>query len=834
MRWIKLALLALVGVTVALAWPSLVAHSQEVLPSAAANSRSIQLPDRTLFVSTPVSSPMASSGIVQASVSVTVTNIGTRAFLVQSADFTLSAEGDIFGQASASSALRAAAVNVQPGTSSTRDLTFLVPAAALPRAALVYRPLKESLVVSIPLPRIGAATPSSGLMPTRTATSLSPPASTSEALAQASAFFATDNSSNDQTPVVSSADLRWRRRTRTPSSTPTSTIRPTLTKSATSTPTPTVPRTPTATPTSTATTVSRGNSIEDTFARADQVGWGTTTNPDGVPSEAWGMDGNGTESFVTIANNSGVYGYPGASNVVGIASSGGATYNGGDSLVKFAVSTVGHVIPYVVQNACSDKSCYYGARLDTSQNQLELAKRVGNVTSILATAPFTASANTYYWMRLDVTGGTTATLRAKVWADGTPEPSAWQVTAADGSPLAANLVGAGGSWNQAGAGEQIRYVCYAYAASGLAMPCGTGPVPTATPTSISSSTATPSPTPTGTVQEFLLNGGVGDPWGTAIDAAGNVWFAEPGCDFSPTCPSTTPPGQLGEFLAGSKTLRWYTLPNISGNQPIFVTLDNMGNVWFTTPNNSMIGEFNPATQSLVGQWAVTVGSGPWDLTFANGKIWYTEHFVSAVGEFDVSTHTYQDFTTPSASSNPYGIAASGSLVWFTENNSTVARIAKLDTANNNQISEYLIRSSLPWSLTPHLLALDANGHPWWTEGWVRAIGTLDPQVATSGVCGTSVGDCTGVTEFALPSPPPTCGSSHVSGIAVANNGALVWLDDSLSAQVGNYNRVTHQFTLYDLANCNAHPHDGLNLDAASPPHVWWDEEFANALGELSR
>lgn len=110
------------------------------------------------------------------------------------------------------------------------------------------------------------------------------------------------------------------------------------------------------------------------------------------------------------------------------------------------------------------------------------------------------------------------------------------------------------------------------------------------------------------------------------------------------------------------------------NQPLFVTLDNTGNVWFTTPNNSM-----------------------------------------------------------------------------------VARIAKLDTANNNQISEHLIRSSLPGSLTPHLLTLDANGHPWWTEGWVRAVSTLDPQVATSGVCGTSVGDCTGVTEVALQSPPPTLG-----------------------------------------------------------------------------
>src|SRR5207248_7889975 len=143
--------------------------------------------------------------------------------------------------------------------------------------------------------------------------------------------------------------------------------------------------------------------------------------------------------------------------------------------------------------------------------------------------------------------------------------------------------------------------CYAYAASGLAAPCGIGPVPTPAPTA----TATPIPT-VGTIQEYPLggSGGVGDPWGTALDAAGNVWFAEPGCDFAPTCSSSAQakPGQLGELPAGSSTPQFYTLPNISGNQPIFVALDSAGHVWFATPNNGIIGEFNPTSHKFVGQW----------------------------------------------------------------------------------------------------------------------------------------------------------------------------------------------------------------------------------------
>jgi hypothetical protein len=213
--------------------------------------------------------------------------------------------------------------------------------------------------------------------------------------------------------------------------------------------------------------------IEDTFARRDQVGWGTSAGLSGTQRVAWGMDGDGRKAFVTISGQAGSYGYPGSINVVGIASAGRMIHNGGDALVKVAVSAVGHVTPYGVQNACPDKSCYYGARLHTSQNRLELAKRANNWTAILAAVPFTAAANTFYWLRLDVMPGTRATMRARVWPDGTPEPTSWMVTAVDRSPLAANLGGAGGSWDLPGNGESIRYVCYSYATSGLAAQCHT-------------------------------------------------------------------------------------------------------------------------------------------------------------------------------------------------------------------------------------------------------------------------------------------------------------------------------------------------------------------------
>ena len=326
---------------------------------------------------------------------------------------------------------------------------------------------------------------------------------------------------------------------------------------------------------------------------------------------------------------------------------------------------------------------------------------------------------------------------------------------------------------------------------------------------------------------FWVTQGVGEPWGTAFDAAGNLWFADPGCDFAPTCGSGTPPGEIGEIKAASHALAFYRLPAITGNQPIFLAFDSSGDLWFTTPNNSKIGEFNPGTGHFVGQWSVTPGSGPWDLAISGNALWYTEHLGSALGRFDVIAHTHRDYQTPSANSNPYGLAIAGSTVWFTENNSTVDQVGALNTSTG-VISEY--RIVLPVSGTPHMITIGPGGRPWWSEGWSNTIATLNPSAATPGSCGVSSGTCAGIQRYALPVTTACSGSSHVSGIDYSASSSLIRLDNSLTAQVGSFNPVSGAFAMTTLSNCSAHPHDGTSLDTHG--HLWFDEEFGNAIGEL--
>ena len=334
---------------------------------------------------------------------------------------------------------------------------------------------------------------------------------------------------------------------------------------------------------------------------------------------------------------------------------------------------------------------------------------------------------------------------------------------------------------------------------------------------------------TTTITQHPLDEGGGYPWGMVADDAGNLWFAEPGCDFPLGCAASTPPGHIGVWLAASGRVVSYPLPDLPGNQPLFLALGPGGAIWFTTPNNSMIGAFNPQTRQVIGQWPVIPDSGPWALAFSGNTLWYTENFISGIGAFDIATHTFHDVATPSPNSSPYGIAASGDHIWFTENSSAVARIGMLDSSAGHTIVEYPIHAGSATNLTPHLIAVDAHGHPWWTEGSTRAIATLDPAAATPGRCSVAAGDCPGIREFALPPAPSSCPNAHASAIAIGPDGTL-WLTDSLAGQVGSFNPATRQFTLYPLDDCNAHAHDGLALDGDG--HVWWTEEFAGQVGEL--
>ena len=319
------------------------------------------------------------------------------------------------------------------------------------------------------------------------------------------------------------------------------------------------------------------------------------------------------------------------------------------------------------------------------------------------------------------------------------------------------------------------------------------------------------------VTDFPVPGG--DPWGTAFDSSGRVWVAMPGCDGT-ACSSSSPPGKLALF--DPATTSWVTVVSLPAGygQPLFVTLDSAGKVWFTMPATNSIGVYNPVN-ATVTQWPIpTPSAGPWGIAIdGTGKIWFTEHYVNKIGSFDPVAQTFHEIATPAANSAPYGITVDSSNdIWFTENTDAVALIGEY--TSSGVLNEYKIRNTQTagTGLTPHLITIAPDGSVWWSEGFVGAIATLNLAAAQAGTNA-------GVTEHFYPVSCPGCGS-HTSGIATDKLGNI-WFDDSLQNTFGSLPVGGGTFSIF--SSPGGHPHDGLNVDSQN--RIWFDEEFAGNLGE---
>jgi len=327
-----------------------------------------------------------------------------------------------------------------------------------------------------------------------------------------------------------------------------------------------------------------------------------------------------------------------------------------------------------------------------------------------------------------------------------------------------------------------------------------------------------------TSTDFFINSGT-DPWGTAFDGLGHLWLAVPGCDPSPTCFKTDPPGKIEEYnVSNMAWIQTLQLPSGYG-QPIFLAIDGKGRLWFPGVMSNAIEMYNPANQTF-HKWKIPTASAlPWDIAIDHkGKIWFTEHGSNKIGMFNPSTHVFKEIATPATDSNPYGITVdSQNNIWFTENTDAVALIGKYNPSTGT-LQEYKIRNgdTSGSGLTPHLITIDHNGNIWWSEGFVGAIGELNIAQAVPGTNN-------GVTEYFYTPPCGTC-DMHTSGIAVDGQGNI-WFDDSDQSIFGSYNVSGGTFSLYNTPTSNSHPHDGLNID--SQGHIWFDEEFANKLAEVT-
>ena len=158
---------------------------------------------------------------------------------------------------------------------------------------------------------------------------------------------------------------------------------------------------------------------QDTFARPDQLLWGTATN--GSP---WQADANRSPAFAIAGHTGTITGGRGffdallgplVSNEEAQTTASITRFNGGRD-------NFGVVVRF------SDANDYYKTYLDGAS--LVLIKRVAGHTSALSSVPFAAQDGRSYSLRFRAVG---QQLFVRAWPSAGPEPGGWMITASDGS-----------------------------------------------------------------------------------------------------------------------------------------------------------------------------------------------------------------------------------------------------------------------------------------------------------------------------------------------------------------------------------------------------------------
>jgi hypothetical protein len=179
------------------------------------------------------------------------------------------------------------------------------------------------------------------------------------------------------------------------------------------------------TPTATSTTVVLAYLAQDTFQRADQQFWGTASN-----GQTWEQDAATSPDFSIAGQTGKIYRRDqGAFLYTAIL---GPTITDADVIVTSSISQFNN--PQLGNSQVggallrwTDNDHYYKAYIDGSKLYI-LRRPAPSAGPVLASVDFRAQTNTLYTLRFRAIG---ATLQAKVWQTGSPEPTNWMVSAHD-------------------------------------------------------------------------------------------------------------------------------------------------------------------------------------------------------------------------------------------------------------------------------------------------------------------------------------------------------------------------------------------------------------------
>ena len=317
-------------------------------------------------------------------------------------------------------------------------------------------------------------------------------------------------------------------------------------------------------------------------------------------------------------------------------------------------------------------------------------------------------------------------------------------------------------------------------------------------------------------------------------------------------------------------MKEYKIPT-ECTQPLAITVDHNGNVWFAETNTGDIAKFDPLTETFTEynntEWedvekifiltALENNAQPtkyrsmiWGIDyFPDGSIWFTDETTDAIWKFTINEETYDriaytqvDYDNP-ASSLPQKLVIDGSKIII--NDFTGGRLSFLDYAQDREgLRHYSIPSVVPDAVTSDF-AIDPNKNVWYTNWVPGGQGILvkfdypgyEFQSTQGQVTqGLLLQDFVEWYNF-----PP--GLTAPNGVTVGPN-QKVWLADTASSYFYSFDPKTEEFTKYttSIPTIDSYGNaSGVIKDPLSRPYwiehydgnIIMNEQTANRIGVLN-
>ncbi len=269
-----------------------------------------------------------------------------------------------------------------------------------------------------------------------------------------------------------------------------------------------------------------------------------------------------------------------------------------------------------------------------------------------------------------------------------------------------------------------------------------------------------------------------------------------------------PDDQRAQFCgSGNSTstdyVKEFQIPTPCTN-PLAITMDYDGNVWFAETNTGNLGKFIPANETFTEYtnpfWPSGGRSMMWGIDYApDGSVWYTDEAYDSLWKFSTIDETYQPLQYPSqGNSLPQKLQITGSQIIV--NDFTGNKLTLLDANPSSGNTNYLsIPSPVGGSVTADF-AVDANNDIWYTNWLFQKDGVL-VQFDQDGYLASVMGSknkfrpvLNFIEVYVLPPELLT-----PNGVVVSADGTI-WLTDTSTSSFFNFNPLTKKFTQYVTAD----------------------------------